>query len=137
LRDSFPDGGDIVLRWANNRADYELAAACTRDVVISLLDAAEALRVIVYNSEEFPDIKAGGEALACLDAALAGFPSVATGAAESAVQSRPELEPVSVIEIALTQPGTCGCGHSPHPGFVCGWPLNGVAGVGARCECEG
>lgn len=36
----------------------------------------------------------------------------------------------------------CGCGHEPHPGLVCGWPLpyaekDGRIIDGVRCGCEG
>jgi hypothetical protein len=37
----------------------------------------------------------------------------------------------------------CGCGHPPHPGFVCGYPIpyaDDAAGrhiPGVKCGCEG
>ncbi len=31
----------------------------------------------------------------------------------------------------------CGCGHPPHPGLICGWPLREQGHSDIRCECEG
>jgi hypothetical protein len=44
LRDDFPDGGDIVLRWEGNRADWEAARAALRRLRLEVIDALLGLK---------------------------------------------------------------------------------------------
>jgi hypothetical protein len=90
-----------------------------REAVIEWVEAENGVRKDAPSREEWNRVLKAREAL------------------RDAVPVDPVVDPTSTSTSSRRSP-LCGCGHPPHSGLICGYPMPGnVASNVVTCECEG